>query len=145
MGKHKVIVIHGPNLDLLGERETRIYGDESLESVNAAILAKAQELDADCEIFQSNSEGEIIELLHSSRLTADGVVLNAGAYTHYSLAIRDAVTSIRIPCVEAHITNIYARESFRSSSVVAPVCCGQVSGFGRNSYLLALEGLISLL
>lgn len=141
----KVLVLHGPNLDLLGERETGIYGKETLDDVNAQIMKYAQELSLDCEIHQSNSEGELIDLIHSARERFDGVVINAGAYTHYSIAIRDAIAAIRIPCIEVHMSNVYAREEFRHHSVIAPVCAGSVVGFGKNSYILALHGLKDLL
>ena len=138
----RILVIHGPNLNLLGERESGIYGTENLEQVNGAILARAKELGAQCEVFQSNHEGDIIDRLHEARREFDGVVLNAGAYTHYSYAIRDAIAAIRIPCVEVHISNVHAREEFRHTSVIAPACLGVVCGFGGDSYLLALEGLV---
>lgn len=145
MLRHRVLVLHGPNLDLLGERETGIYGKDTLENINAGIMKYAQELSLDCEIHQSNSEGELIDLLHSARYNFDGVIINAGAYTHYSIAIRDAIAAIRIPCIEVHMSNVYAREEFRHHSVIAPVCAGSVVGFGKNSYILALHGLIDLL
>lgn len=138
----RILVIHGPNLNLLGEREPGIYGTENLEQVNGAILARAKELGAQCEVFQSNHEGDIIDRLHEARREFDGVVLNAGAYTHYSYAIRDAIAAIRIPCVEVHISNVHAREEFRHTSVIAPACLGVVCGFGGDSFLLALEGLV---
>lgn len=138
----RILVIHGPNLNLLGEREPGIYGTENLEQVNGAILARAKELGVQCEVFQSNHEGDIIDRLHEARREFDGVVLNAGAYTHYSYAIRDAIAAIRIPCVEVHISNVHAREEFRHTSVIAPACLGVVCGFGGDSYLLALEGLV---
>jgi 3-dehydroquinate dehydratase-2 len=145
MLKRKVLVLHGPNLNLLGERETGIYGKNTIEDINAEIIEKGKELNIDCEIFQSNTEGEIINLLHSARGRFDGVIINAGAYTHYSIAIRDAIAAIKIPTVECHLSNIYAREDFRHISVIAPVCAGQISGFGKYSYILALYGLIDLM
>jgi 3-dehydroquinate dehydratase-2 len=145
MLKRRVLVIHGPNLNLLGERETGIYGKDTIEHINAEISAKAQELGFECEIFQSNSEGAIIDRLHAARGTFDGVVINAGAYTHYSIAIRDAIASIRIPTVEVHMSNVYSREEFRHVSVIAPVCAGQIAGFGKQSYILALYGLRGML
>lgn len=143
--KKKIIVIHGPNLNLLGKRETSIYGSDNLETLNKEILKKAGELDFECEINQSNHEGEIIDWLHQAFDNASGVVLNAGAYTHYSYAIRDAIAAIKLPCIEVHLTNVYSREEFRHSSVIAPVCVGSISGFGKQSYLLALEGLKKIL
>ena len=145
MLKHRVLVLHGPNLDLLGERETGIYGKDTLENINAGIQKCAQELSIDCEIHQSNSEGELVNLLHSARGNFEGVVINAAAYTHYSIAIRDAIAAIRIPCIEVHMSNVYAREEFRHHSVIAPVCAGCIAGFGKNSYLLAMQGLKDLL
>lgn len=145
MLKHRVLVLHGPNLDLLGERETGIYGKDTIENINAGIMRCAKELSLECEIHQSNSEGELVDLLHSARGNFEGVVINAAAYTHYSIAIRDAIAAIRIPCVEVHMSNVFAREEFRHHSVIAPVCVGSISGFGKNSYILALHGLRDLL
>jgi 3-dehydroquinate dehydratase-2 len=145
MLRHRVLVLHGPNLDLLGERETGIYGRDTLENINAGIIRHAQDLGLDCEIYQSNSEGALVDLLHSARGRFDGVVINAAAYTHYSIAIRDAISAIRIPCIEVHMSNVYAREEFRHNSVIAPVCAGSISGFGKNSYMLAIHGLKDLL
>lgn len=145
MFRHRVLVVHGPNLNLLGERETGVYGKDSIGNINREIIDRANELNLDCEVFQSNSEGAIIDKLHEARGKFDGVVINAGAYTHYSIAIRDAIAAIKIPCIEVHMSNIYAREEFRHHSVLAPVCAGQISGFGKNSYLLALHGLIDLI
>ena len=139
--RKRVLVIHGPNINLVGEREPGIYGKESFESINNEIRAYAEALGFECEIFQSNSEGAIIDKLQACRQEVDGVVANMGAYTHYSIAIRDAIASIRIPCIEVHISNVHSREEFRRVSVIAPVCAGQICGFGKYSYLLALEGL----
>lgn len=137
----KILVIHGPNLNLLGEREPGVYGNDLFESINNEIIEHAQKYDFDCEIFQSNHEGEIIDRLHMARKEFDGVVLNAGAYTHYSYAIRDAIAAIKIPVVEVHLSNIHARDEFREKSVIAPVCKGQISGFGKFSYLMAVDAL----
>jgi 3-dehydroquinate dehydratase-2 len=145
MFQRKVLVLHGPNLDLLGDRETGIYGKDSTENINAEICDRARELNIECEIHQSNNEGALIDLLHAARGRFDGVIINAGAYTHYSIAIRDAIAAIRIPTVEVHMSNIYAREEFRHKSVLAPVCAGQISGFGKFSYILALHGLKDLM
>ncbi|MDR3644680.1 MAG: type II 3-dehydroquinate dehydratase [Clostridia bacterium] len=145
MLKKKVLVVHGPNLNLLGERETGIYGRDALAGINEEIIIWAHDLNMECEARQSNSEGEIIDWLHAARGKFDGVIINAGAYTHYSVAIRDAIASIRIPCIEVHLTNIYAREEFRHHSVLAPVCVGQIAGFGKQSYLLALHGIKGLI
>lgn len=141
----KILVIHGPNLNLLGEREPGIYGDVSFENLNKMIMNKADELGIECEIFQSNHEGAIIDKLHEARKISDGVAINAGAYTHYSYAIRDAIAAIKIPCIEVHISNVFARDSFRSESVIAPVCRGSISGFGLDSYMLALTGLCNMI
>ncbi len=143
--KKKILVIHGPNLNLLGEREPGIYGDVSFENLNKMIMNKADELGIECEIFQSNHEGAIIDKLHEARKIFDGVAINAGAYTHYSYAIRDAIAAIKIPCIEVHISNVFARDSFRSESVIAPVCRGSISGFGLDSYMLALTGLCNMI
>ena len=141
----KILVIHGPNLNLLGEREPGVYGNDSYESINAEIVNKAHELELDAELFQSNHEGAIIDKLHQARLDCDGVIINAGAYTHYSYAVRDAISAIKIPVIEVHMSNIHARDEFRHKSVIAPVCVGQIAGFGKNSYLLALLAVKNIL
>lgn len=141
----KILVIHGPNLNLLGEREPGIYGDVSFENLNKMIMNKADELGIECEIFQSNHEGAIIDKLHEARKIFDGVAINAGAYTHYSYAVRDAIAAIKIPCIEVHISNVFARDSFRSESVIAPVCRGSISGFGLDSYMLAMTGICNMI
>ena len=143
--KKRVLVIQGPNLNLTGEREKGVYGSETYDEICAQISDYAEKMGFDCEIFQSNHEGAIIDKLHSARLDCDGIIINAGAYTHYSYAIRDAISAIRIPCIEVHMSNIYAREEFRSKSVIAPVCAGHIAGFGKNGYLLALQGLAEIL
>ena len=142
--KRRILVIHGPNLNLLGEREPGIYGDVSFDKLNEKIMAHAASLDLECEIFQSNHEGEIIDKLHAARKEFFGVVLNAGAYTHYSYAISDAIKAIKIPCIEVHISNIFARDAFRSHSVIAPVCKGSISGFGLQSYYLGVTALAEM-
>lgn len=140
----KVLVIHGPNLNLLGEREPGVYGSTSFETLNGMIMDEAGKLGLECEIFQSNHEGAIIDKLHDARKSFDGVVINAGAYTHYSYAIHDAIHDIKIPVVEVHISNIHAREGFRSHSVISPVCAGTIAGFGINSYFLGLKALAGM-
>ena len=140
----KIIVIHGPNLNLLGEREPGVYGSESYESINNVIIEHAISKQFHCEIFQSNHEGEIIDTLHLARKSFDGVVINAGAYTHYSYAIRDAIAAIKIPVIEVHMSNINARDEFRAKSVIAPVCKGSICGFGKDSYILAVDSLYYL-
>lgn len=143
--KKSVIVIHGPNINLTGEREASVYGKESFESINQDILAWASNLNFNCEIYQSNVEGELINKIQEARHSFDGIVLNAGAYTHYSYALRDAIASIHIPCVEVHFSNVSSREEFRSKSVIAPVCAGSIAGFGKYSYMLALQGLAQMI
>ena len=140
----KLLVIHGPNLNLLGEREPGVYGNESIDALNNEIIDRAGKNGMDCEIFQSNHEGAIIDKLHAARTSFDGVIINAGAYTHYSYAIRDAIAAIKIPVIEVHISNINAREEFRSNSVIAPVCRGSICGFGLLSYYLAVQAMKEL-
>lgn len=137
----KILVLNGPNLNLLGEREPGMYGVMTLDQINAHLSAAAEEMGITLVFAQSNHEGEMIDILHAARLECSGVILNAGAYTHTSIALRDAVAAIRIPVVEVHLTNIYAREEFRQHSVIAPVCLGQITGFGADSYDLALTAL----
>ncbi len=137
----KILVMNGPNLNLLGEREPNIYGGDTLQSINEEIAAEAKKLGHEVSFFRSNSEGALIDELHASRLTFDGVILNAGAYTHYSYAIRDAIAAIKIPVIEVHLSNVNSRDEFRKTSVIAPVCKGSIAGFGKNSYLLALYAL----
>ena len=137
----KLLFLNGPNMNMLGIREPDIYGRQTYADLEAYIRSFCQELGIACEIFQSNHEGAIIDKLHAARTTFDGVIINAGAYTHYSYAIHDAIHDIRIPCVEVHISNIYARDEFRSHSVLSPVCAGTIAGFGINGYFLALQAL----
>lgn len=140
-----IIVIHGPNLNLLGAREPEIYGTTTLAEIDARLEKAARELDATIESVQTNHEGAIVDALQQAPTKADAVLLNPGALTHYSYAIRDAVASIAIPVVEVHLSNVSAREEFRRHSVIAPVCSGQVAGFGPASYVAALSGVIELL
>ena len=143
----KILVIHGPNLNLLGEREPGVYGSDSFESINAEIAEHCKEQGFDCEIFQCNHEGAIIDKLHESRKTETGIVgivLNAGAYTHYSYAIRDAIAAIKIPVVEVHMSDIHKREEFRHLSVIQPVCVKQICGYGKNSYLMGVDAIKEL-
>ncbi len=140
----KGLVINGPNLNLLGVREKSIYGEESLGNITKIMLEEAKRLNFDLEFTQSNHEGEIIDKLHSARDIFDVIIINPGAYTHYSIAIRDAIKAIEIPTIEVHLSNIHSREEFRSKSVIAPVCVGQISGFGSYSYIIALHGAASI-
>jgi len=140
----KILILHGPNLNLLGEREPEIYGTVSLEAINRDLIDLGRQLGVDVECHQSNSEGELIDRLQAARGTCAAVVFNPGAYTHYSLAIRDAVAAIGLPVVEVHLSNIHAREEFRSRSVIAPVAAGQISGLGRLSYILGLHAAVAL-
>ncbi len=135
----KIMVVNGPNLNLLGEREPEIYGAGSLEELNAAIAASAKELGVEVEFFQSNHEGALIDFLHQHRKDAHGVILNPGALTHYSYALRDAVAAVRLPTVEVHLSDINRREPFRRISVTREVCIAQISGKGRDGYLEALR------
>lgn len=137
----KVIIINGPNLNLLGQREPGIYGKESYKSIVEFIAHSAQRSGLYAEIYQSNIEGEIIDRIHNAKDKFDGIILNAGAYAHYSIAIRDAISAVMLPCIEVHLSNIFAREQFRHESVIAPVCVGQIAGFGKHSYSLALEAI----
>ncbi len=141
MGTIRIAVINGPNLNLLGERETGVYGETDLGSINSAIESAAAQAGASVEFFQSNGEGEIIDYLHRVR-DFDGIVINPGAYTHTSIAIRDAISAVRVPAVEVHLSNIHAREEFRRHSMTAPVCVGQVCGFGPYSYIAGLLAVV---
>ena len=141
----KILLIHGPNLGLLGERETEIYGKKTLEDINKNLKQLAEKRGVQLDIVQSDHEGEIVELIGRSKDNIDALIINPAAYTHTSVAIRDAIEATKIPTVEVHLSNIYAREEFRHTSLVAPVAKGQVSGFGEQSYTLGLEAAIGLL
>ena len=141
----KIAVIHGPNLNLLGERETSIYGNIGFEAINNEIIAHAKNIGIAATVFQSNSEGAIIDFIQSVRNTTDGIVINAGAYTHYSIAIRDALASLKIPVVEVHCSNVHAREEFRKTSVLSPIVAGVIVGFGKESYTLAVDAIKNLI
>ena len=141
----KFLVINGPNLNLLGSREPGIYGTSGYAQLCQMIQEKAAQHGSTAACFQSNSEGAIIDAIHGAVGNFDAIVINPGAYTHYSYAIRDAISSVQKPCVEVHMSNIHAREAFRHESVIAPVCVGQICGFGAQSYLLGLRALAALL
>ncbi len=140
-----ILILHGPNLNLLGMREPEVYGDWTLEDINAELISVGQDLGVRVRCFQSNSEGELIDALHEARSWAAGVVFNPGAYTHTSIALRDAISAIEIPVVEVHLSNVYAREEFRHKSLLAPVCLGKITGFGWRSYWLGLQALVGSL
>jgi 3-dehydroquinate dehydratase-2 len=141
----KILIIHGPNLNMLGKREPDIYGATTLEEINAALTSKAKGLGAEVTFFQSNSEGEIVSNIQDAMSKFEGVVINPGAYTHTSVAIRDAILSSGLPVVEVHISNVHKREDFRQKSFVSGVALGVISGFGVNSYMLGLSGLVDYL
>lgn len=137
----KICVIHGPNINFTGIREKGVYGTLTFHEINEEIQKKAKEINIDVEIFQSNHEGNIIDKIQECHSGKDGIVINPGAYTHYSYAIRDALASLDIPIVEIHMSNIHKREEFRHTSVTVPVCTGQICGFGWKGYLLALDAV----
>ena len=141
----KVLVIHGPNLNLLGKREKDIYGTFDLKTINSKMEKLAKTLKVDVEFFQSNHEGDIVETIGKVDKKFDAIVINPAAYTHTSVAIRDAISAINIPTIEVHLTNIYAREEFRQKSLISPVAKGLICGFGIDSYLLGLEAAVSAL
>lgn len=141
----KIFVINGVNMNMLGIREPEKYGSMTLKDLEKFLYAYSFELGVDIEMFQSNHEGEIVEKIHSAYKTADGIIINPGAYTHTSVAIRDAIAAVGIPTVEIHMTNIHSREDFRHNSLIAPVCIAQISGFGFESYKLGLNGLVDFL
>ncbi len=141
----KVLVINGPNLNLLGKRDTKLYGVKTLPEIERRLKAEGKKLGIEVVCFQSNSEGAIIDFIQQNYLEAAGMIINPGALTHYSLALRDVLADVALPCVEVHLSNIYAREEWRQKSVTAPVVTGQISGLGWQGYLLALQYLASVL
>jgi 3-dehydroquinate dehydratase-2 len=140
----KILVIHGPNLNLLGEREVSLYGKTTLREINKELETMARKAKVGLKAVQSNHEGEIVELIGKSKGKFDAIVINPAAYTHTSVAIRDAISATSVPCVEVHLSNIYQREEFRHNSLIAPVARGQICGFGIASYLLGLEAAIAI-
>lgn len=144
MKKH-ITVIHGPNLNLLGVRETGIYGKDSVDTINALIRKEADRLGVSVSIYQSNIEGELVNMIQNAMNDSQAVILNAAAYTHYSVAIHDAVAAIKIPCIEVHMSNTLAREEFRHTSMISGVCTGTISGFGKHSYILALIAAMEII
>ena len=145
MSQKRVLVLLGPNLNLVGIREKGVYGEETAKDIEQQVIQQAENLGFACDVFQSNHEGVLIDRIHASLGEYDGVVINAGALTHYSYALRDAIASVHLPFIEVHMSNIHAREEFRHTSVIAPVCVGQIAGFGKVSYFLALQALKQLL
>lgn len=139
----KLMILHGPNLNLLGKREPAIYGSQTLEDINSLLVNLSGELGCELAVFQSNSEGELIDAIQSAVQECHGILINPAAYTHTSIAIRDALSAVGLPTVEVHLSNIHRRETFRHSSMVAPIAVGQISGFGADSYLLGLRALFN--
>lgn len=139
----KVLVVNGPNLNLLGKREPDVYGSQTLSDILQAIRSKAETLGVEIDDFQSNEEGAIVTKIGEVDGVYDGIIINPAAYTHTSVAIGDALKAVQVPCVEVHLSNIHSREEFRKNSMTASACIGQIAGFGADSYLLALEGLVS--
>ncbi len=138
----KILILHGPNLNLLGIREPELYGSMTLDDINAKLIELGKELGAEIKVLQSNHEGALIDALHDARTWADGVVFNPGGYSHTSVALRDAISAIQIPVVEVHLSNVYAREEFRRTSLLSAVCKGKITGFGWRSYALGLRALV---
>jgi 3-dehydroquinate dehydratase-2 len=139
----KILVLHGPNLNLLGTREPGVYGTLTLNEINAVLLQLAKELGVELTIFQTNSEGILVDKIQAAIASFDGILINPAAYTHTSVAIRDAIAATALPTVEVHLSNIHSREEFRAKSFVAPIALGQISGFGADSYLLGLRALFN--
>jgi 3-dehydroquinate dehydratase II len=138
----KILFLNGPNLNLLGQREPEVYGRETLADIEAAVRERAKQLKAEIDFRQSNVEGELVGWIQQAKGKFDVIVLNAAAYTHTSIALRDAIAAVGVPTIEIHLSNVHAREKFRQKSLIAPVCCGQISGFGSKSYILAVEASV---
>ncbi len=141
----KILLIHGPNLNLLGWREPGIYGTVGFDEINLRMKKVAEENKAELKVFQSNSEGALVDAIHEVRNWADEIVINPGAYSHYSIALRDALSAVKLPTIEVHLSNIHAREEFRHRLVLTPVCVGMICGLGWRSYLYGLQSLIAIL
>ena len=141
----KILLINGANLNMLGTREPEKYGSTTLKDIETSVINRGKELGAEVEVWQSNHEGEIVDKIQSAKGNYDGILINAGGYTHTSVVIRDAISAVQIPTVEIHMTNIHAREEFRHTSLLSEVCVAQVVGFKEQSYILALEGLVNYL
>lgn len=141
----RILILNGPNINLLGTREPEIYGSLTLNKINEQLQEFALTLGVEIETFQSNVEGEIVNRIQEAKANCDAIVINPAAYTHTSVAIRDAISAVNLPAVEVHISNIHAREEFRKNSFIAPVCIGQISGFGVDSYKLGLKGVVDFL
>ena len=140
---HKILLIHGPNLNLLGWREPGIYGTVGFDEINRRMNQVAQENQVELRIFQSNGEGALVDAIQDARNWADGILINPGAYSHYSIALRDALSAVKLPTIEVHLSNIHAREEFRHKLVLTPVCVGMICGLGWHSYLYGLQALIA--
>ncbi len=141
----RCLILHGPNLNLLGTREPEVYGKTTFDELNRTLKNLAGELGIEIRIIQSNSEGQLIDAIHDAMSWADGIVINPGAYTHYSYAIRDALAAVRLPAIEVHVSNVHARDEWRRHSVIAPVCVGQVIGLGPRGYGIALQAIKELI
>lgn len=138
-----ILLMHGPNLNLLGLREPEVYGHDTLDEINARVQEEGEKLGVTVRVFQSNSEGELIDTIHGERSWADYIIINPGAYTHTSIALRDAIAGVEVPTIEVHLSNVHAREEFRHHSYISPVTVGQVVGFGAQGYIMALHGAIA--
>lgn len=145
MSQSSILILHGPNLNLLGLREPEVYGSMTLDQINNLLKEEGKRLQVIISCLQSNYEGVLIDAIHQSRDSHQGIIINAGAYTHTSVAIRDALAGVQVPTVEVHLSNIYQREEFRHHSYIAPIAIGQISGFGANSYILGLQALVRYL